>query len=879
MMTEELISSPFPISFKTDLARRKAIWVNQNTLLWNIAASEWDRYCLFYSPDGVQSGSELALTFSPEGPGGNVFEKNPYIRDWAAFKIAADDFERLPALVKGQVGMIARDGRDRIIDVTGVQMAGALDALFAYDGPLGVTFEGGIPTLRVWAPTAQSVRLHLFDDSSGEATQILKMDEDPHSGVWSLTGQAGWKGKYYLHEVRVYVPAVGELVTNLVTDPYSFSLSTNGLRSQIVDLRDSVLKPQGWDELLKPPLAAPEDSVIYELHVRDFSIRDQSVPEALRGTFKAFTVAESNGMRHLTGLARAGLTHIHLLPVFDIATINEDKRTWKSVDEAQLATYPPDSDQQAAAVLAIQAEDGFNWGYDPHHYTVPEGSYATDPDGTPRIREFREMVAGLNRAGLRVVMDVVYNHTTHSGQNRTSVLDKIVPGYYYRLDTEGQVETSTCCSNTATEHVMMAKLMVDSLLIWAREYKVDGFRFDLMGHHMLANMQAVRAALDGLTLAKDGVEGQAIYLYGEGWDFGEVANNARGLNAAQRNIGGSGIGAFNDRLRDGVRGGRPFGDPREQGFCTGLYFNPNAIEYRWPDDQRWVLLNYTDWIRLGLAGNLQDYPMVDSFGDLTDGARLLYNDAPAGYARDPQENVVYVAAHDNETLFDAVQAKSAASVDLAGRIRMNNLALSIVMFSQGIAFFHAGDDLLRSKSLDRNSYDSGDWFNKLDWTLTDNNWGVGLPPHSGDKQAVFRQLLSNPALKPTPADIANTAAIFREYLQIRKGSPLFRLRTADQVKRALTFLNACAYPIPGLIVMHLANIDGLDTNYSDLLVAFNAAPYEVSFADPAFTGKAYILHPILQSSVDPVVRTAAFDAEAGSFSIPGRSAAVFVVKM
>lgn len=879
MMNEELISNPAPTLFKAHLPRLKAIWVNRDTLLWNIAASGWDRYSLFYSPDGIQSGWELALTFSPEGPGEEVFEKNPYLRGWAAFKIAPSNFKDLTRWVKGQVAIIARDGQDRVIDATGVQMAGALDALFAYDGPLGVTFEKGIPTLRVWAPTAQSVRLHLFDDSSSEAAQILVMVADPHSGVWSLTGEAGWKGKYYLYEVDVYLPAINGMITNLVTDPYSLSLSTNSQRSQIVDLRDGALKPQGWDELLKPPLAAPEDSVIYELHVRDFSVRDQSVPEALRGTFKAFTVAESNGMRHLTRLARAGLTHIHLLPVFDIATINEDKRAWKMVDEVQLAAYPPDSDQQAAAVLAIQAEDGFNWGYDPYHYTVPEGSYATDPDGTPRIREFREMVAGLNRAGLRVVMDVVYNHTTHSGQNRTSVLDKIVPGYYYRLDPEGQVETSTCCSNTATEHAMMAKLMIDSVLTWAREYKVDGFRFDLMGHHMLSNMQALRAALDGLTLAKDGVDGRAIYVYGEGWDFGEVANNARGINAAQRNIGGSGIGAFNDRLRDGVRGGRPFGDPREQGFCTGLYFNPNAIEYRWPDDQQWVLLNYTDWIRLGLAGNLLDYAMINSFGDLTDGANLYYNDVPAGYARDPQENVVYVAAHDNETLFDAIQAKAADNVDLAGRIRMNNLALSIVMFSQGIAFFHAGDDLLRSKSLDRNSYESGDWFNKLDWTLSNNNWGVGLPPHSGDKQAVFRLLLSNPALKPTPADIANTAAIFREYLQIRKSSPLFRLRTTDQVKRALTFFNAHAYPIPGLIVMHLANLDKLDPNYSDLLVVFNAAPHEVGFGDPALVGKAYTLHPILQSSVDPVVRTAAFDAEAGSLSIPGRSAAVFVVKM
>ncbi len=514
--------------------------------------------------------------------------------------------------------------------------------------------------LRVWAPTAQSVILQMFDTDAATYANKIPMQWDAKTGVWSVSGDASWKNKYYLYEVKVFAPSTGKIETNLVTDPYSLSLSMNSKRSQIVDLNDADLKPQGWDTLEKPALAAPEDIVIYELHIRDFSISDQTVPEELRGTYKAFTVKDSNGMKHLAALAQAGLTHIHLLPAFDIASVNEDKSTWQTVDDAKLDSLPPDSDQQSIAVSAITGSDGFNWGYDPLHYTTPEGSYATDPNGTPRIVEFREMVQALNQSGLRVVMDVVYNHTNASGQSENSVLDRVVPGYYHRLNADGNVEKSTCCENTATEHNMMRKLMIDSLITWAKEYKVDGFRFDLMGHHMLDDMKAVRAALDALTLEKDGVDGKSIYIYGEGWDFGEVANNARGKNATQLNIAGTGIGVFNDRLRDAVRGGSPFTDPRDQGFATGLVLTNNSNEKRNAEDQQIQLNNYTDWIRLGLAGNLASYEIVRADGKKVPGRLISYNSAPAGYTNDPQENIVYVSAHDNQTLFDAIQAKAPA---------------------------------------------------------------------------------------------------------------------------------------------------------------------------------------------------------------------------
>ncbi len=868
---------------KGSLAKLRAHWVSADTILWNVVGSPKYTYALFYAPDanleltvdGVLNGTEIPLTYQRSGAGTALIRKFPHLGAYTAFTMTGVSPGQVREIVKAQLAVVVRDSNGKVVDVTGVQIPGVLDSVAAYDGPLGVTWENGAPTLRVWAPTARSVTLHLFDDAATEPASVLPMVSDPVTGVWGVSGDAAWAGKFYLYEVEVYVPSTGKIEKNLVTDPYSFSLSTNSKRSQIVDLDDAALKPAGWDTVEKPALAAPEDIVIYELHIRDFSISDQSVPEAYRGTYKAFTVADSNGMQHLRALADAGLTHIHLLPAFDIASVNEDKSTWQTVDEALLATYPPESDQQVLAVSAINGSDGFNWGYDPLHYTAPEGSYATDPNGTPRIVEFREMVQALNQNGLRVVMDVVYNHTNASGQNPNSVLDRVVPGYYHRQNADGKVEKSTCCENTASEHAMMRKLMVDSIVTWARDYKVDGFRFDLMGHHMLADMQAVRDALDALTLEKDGVDGKSIYVYGEGWNFGEVANGARGTQATQINIGGTGIGVFNDRLRDAARGGGPFDDPRIQGFSTGLYFTPSANENRPLDAQLGKLLDYADWIRLGMAGNLREYQFERNNGDLVPGRLVLYNGSAAGYTLDPQENIVYVSAHDNETLWDAINLKAPAEASLAERIRMNNIALSVTMFSQGIPFFHAGDDILRSKSLDRNSYNSGDWFNKLDWTYETNNWGVGLPAEGTSNWDIFRPLLADPALKPAKQDITFTAAVFRELLQVRKSSALFRLRTGEDVQNAVSFYNTGKAQTPGLIVMGIKDTGNFDPTYNEIVVLVNAGPEAVTFGHSDFAGKGFALHPVLQNSVDVIVREASFSGE--TFSVPGRTTAVFVL--
>ena len=870
---------------KGDLSKARAVWVARDTIAWNAAGGSADSQIklhyaptgnLTLTPSGVSGGTAISLTRDPNGLSDAIKAKYPYLANYSAYKISAADLASVPEILKSQNAVSAADAQNRPLDATSLQLQGALDDLYTSDSKLGVIFNGTTPTLKVWSPTARSVKLHLFADSNPATTaQITPMTVDA-KGVWSVTGSSAWKNKFYLFEVEVFVRSTGRVEHNLVTDPYSVSLSRNSLRSQIVDLRDDSLKPFGWNFLRKPFTTAPEDISIYELHVRDFSASDETVPANERGTFKAFT-RFSNGMRHLNALSRSGLTHIHLLPVFDIASVNEDKTQWRQ-PAGDLNSFAPNSTEQQSRVGAVANQDGFNWGYDPYHYTVPEGSYSTDPDGSKRILEFRQMVGALALNGLQVIMDVVYNHTTASGQNDKSVLDRVVPGYYHRLNAQGEIEHSSCCENTATENNMMEKLMIDSVLTWAKEYKVDGFRFDLMGHHLKRNIVKLRQELDKLTLERDGVDGKKIYLYGEGWNFGEVANNARGVNATQINMFGTGVGTFTDRLRDTMRGGGPFGGIQEQGFINGLFTDPNSSNQGSSQEQRDRLLFYTDVMKFGMAGNLTSYKITDRTGSEVSGGQFQFNGQPAGYTADPQEVINYIEAHDNETLFDSIQLKAANSVSLDDRVRMQNLGISIVTLSQGVPFIHAGAELLRSKSLDRNSYNSGDWFNKLDFTYNSNNWGVGLPL-AGDNQAnwqLFSPLLANPALKPHREQILDAFAHLRESLAIRRSTPLFRLQTAAQINQNVKFYNNGTNQIPDLIVMRISDATGaIDRRRKDVVVLINADKTARQFQDAAFTGQQFVLHPILASSEDALVRTSSFNKTTGTFVIPERTTAVF----
>lgn len=489
------------------------------------------------------------------------------------------------------------------------------------------------------------------------------------------------------------------------------------------------------------------------------------------------------------------------------------------------------------------------------------------------------MVMGLHHAGLRVIQDVVFNHTSGFGEASNSILDEVVPNYYNRLDADGSLETGSCCADTATEHLMMGKLQQDAVVWNVKKYKIDGFRFDIMSFTFVKNLQQIRQALAKLTLEKDGIDGSKIYIYGEGFNFGETANNALGINATQLNLYGTGFGSFNDRVRDGVRGGGPFDDARIQGFATGLFTDPSSFTTAHTSnaDQKATLLHRSDWIRVGLTGNLRDYQFIDATGAATTGGKLDYQGQPTGYTASPVEAVNYVSVHDNQALFDTVQVKSSENDTVATRARRQVLAMSVVALGQGIPFFMAGDDLLRSKDMDQNTYDSGDWFNKIDWTGQGNNWGIGLPIASQNSGQWFYEqpLLANGALKPTPAEIQSTTAAFQDFLRIRQSSDLFRMGTYQAVQQNLLFLNTGASQIPGLIVMQM----GPQTSTREsqrIVVVFNATSTTQAYVAPSLVGSHLHLHPIQRKSGDQTVRMSDFNSKTGTLSVPALTTAVFI---
>jgi pullulanase/glycogen debranching enzyme len=824
---------------------------------------------------------------------------------------------QLPALLRGQLRLVREDLQGRVLDATALQLPGALDDLYAAaeSATLGAGRHGRAEIsedlatrFALWAPTAAAVAVCLYPDDAHGTTEVHAARVMQDTGVWTLDLPGVLHGRAYAYVVDVFVPGTG-IVRNRVTDPYSVGLTADSRRSVVLDLDHASTKPLGWDVASRPdPLASPTDMAIYELHVRDFSRDDDSVPAADRGRYLAFTHAGSTGMRHLRALREAGMTDVHLLPVFDLASVPETGCATPRIPRA--AT---DSDAQQAAVLREAPRDCYNWGYDPFHFNAPEGSYAGDPaDGAARVREFRAMVQALHAAGLRVGMDVVYNHTSASGQNERSVLDRIVPGYFHRLDAHGAVERSTCCDNTATEHRMMAKLMRDSAALWARHYRIDSFRFDLMGHQPRAEMERLQREVDPAA-------GRHIDLIGEGWNFGEIADGKRFVQASQLSLGGSGIGTFSDRARDAIRGGGP-ADRGEalrsaKGYVNGLaddldacdqksttVSKPSPLRRQGPsvvdaadtktldpclrrddDQKREALLHAADLVRVGLAGTLRDFRMTDAGGREVALSDVDYKGQPAGYASEPSGVVNYVENHDNQTLFDIHAWKLPPETSHEDRARVQLLALALNAFSQGIAYFHAGGELMRSKSLDRNSYDSGDWFNRIDWTARDSHFGTGLPPQpdNGHDWPLMRPLLTDARIRPRPEDIAFVRDAFLDLLRIRASSTLFRMRTAADIRARLTFPNSGPDQNPAVMAGHLDGAGYPGAKFRELLYLVNVSSQAQDLELRGQRGKPYVLNPVQRNGAAADARPrrgAQYDAAAGRFVVPARTAVVYVVE-
>jgi pullulanase/glycogen debranching enzyme len=858
-----------------------AIWLDGRTVRWPDVAPA-GTFRLHHSHRGAVRVDEAGGVHGDDGAIELAVEREPlpaavaakfrHVADGVLLTVPADQLASLRERHRAQLVLVQHVG-GRAVRATALQPAGAYDDLYAAaaDVELGATVDARSDAdaavaatrfetrLSLWAPSAQAVAVCLHRGDSVPAHALAPLALDATTGVWSARFDGDLSGTYYRYVVDVHVRGTG-VVRNRVTDPWSLGLGANSLRSAVIRLDSLATKPPGWDDAPRPrPLATQTDMSIYELHVRDFSRDDPTAPAAARGKYLAFT-HDTAGRRSLQALAAAGLTDVHLLPAYDFSTVPE-----RGCVEPAVSGGPAEETQQAT-IVAVAARDCFNWGYDPFHFTVPEGSYATDPaDAARRIVEFRAMVQSLHAAGLRVGMDVVYNHTVHAGQHAQSVLDRIVPDYYHRLDAAGNVERSTCCANTATEHAIMARLMIDSAVVWVRDYRIDSFRFDLMGHQP-------RAAMLELQRRVDAAAGRPVQLIGEGWNFGEVVNGARFVQASQLELANTGIATFSDRARDAVRGGGP-GDRgaamiERQGFATGLASSGDTAALR----------RAADLVHVGLAGSLRDYRWTRGDGTTVRLGDLDYAGQPAGYVAQPSEVVNYVENHDNQTLFDIAALKLPVDTPPADRARAQLLALATVAFSQGIAYFHAGGELLRSKSLDRNSYDSGDWFNRLDWSAASNGFARGLPPKpdNGEDWPLLRPLLENSRLVPTADLIDWTRRAFLDLLRIRASSTLFRLRTTADVQQRLTFLDTSA--TPAVVAAHLDGRGYPGAVFGEIVYALNADRVAHEVTSAALRGGAFRLHPVhaAAAAADTRAASAGVDTERGVLTVPPLSAVVLI---
>lgn len=511
----------------------------------------------------------------------------------------------------------------------------------SYSGKdLGAIYHPSRTSFRVWAPTAVYVKVNLYKEGQGDCLihQIdMKKDE---SGTFLARVEGDLKGLYY-----TYLVAKKEGIDEAV-DPYAKAVGVNGERGMIVDL--SSTNPKGWAEDVRPKLSHFTDAVIYEVHVRDVS-SDPSSHIVNTGRFLGLAeTGTTNDAGFATGLdhmKELGITHLHLMPAFDFATIDESK------------TVP------------VQ----YNWGYDPKNYNVPEGSYSSDPfHGEVRIREMKSIIQALHAGGIRVVLDVVYNHTERA---KDSNFNKIVPDYYYRMEDMKYTNGSACGNEMASERSMVRKFIVDSVCYWAKEYHLDGFRFDLMGLHDITTMNEIREKVNAID--------PTILLYGEGWCGGEsplpLKDRASKANAPLLDA----IAVFSDDIRDAIKGSVFV--PEEKGFVHGAY----GLE---------------DVIRFGMAGGVRHPQVHREF-----------------WASSPSQCINYVSAHDDYTLWDKLTLADPGASEKK-RIRMNKLAAAIILTSQGIPFLMAGEELLRTKPgdecgerFDSNSYISSDAINSIKW--------------------------------------------------------------------------------------------------------------------------------------------------------------------
>lgn len=661
---------------------------------------------------------------------------------------------------------LSREGYDsKVVSIGKVFSSKEFEEAFSYEGDdLGAVYTKEKTNFRVWAPTASEVRLNLYESGSGDnLIQTVDMIKDV-KGTWIYEAKGDLNGTYYTYSVTV------DGITNEAVDLYARSTGVNGERGMILDL-DST-DPSGFSSEKRPAFINPTDAIIYELHIRDLS-SDKSSGIKNVGKFLEFTekgTTNSNGtatgLDHLIDL---GVTHVQILPSFDYASVDESKT---------------DSNQ-------------FNWGYDPKNYNTPEGSYSTNAeDGSVRVNEYKQMVQSLHKNNIRVIMDVVYNHTFNTDESN---FQKIVPNYYYRKNGEAFSNASGCGNETASERSMMRKYIVDSVVYWATEYHVDGFRFDLMGIHDTETMNAVREALNEVD--------PSIIIYGEGWTGGDSVLDEADRAVKKNMYAVQGIAAFSDDIRDGMKGN--VFDANDTGFVSGKEGMEETIKY-------------------AVAGAVEHEQVDVSKNEKSD----------KFWAKAPTQTINYASCHDNLTLWDKL-ATSNAEDSVEDRIKMNKLCSAIVFTSQGIPFFQAGEELLRSKpsavtegAFDENSYNSPDSTNSIKWDTKDEN-----------------------------IDVYN---YYKGLIAFRKSHNALRMTTAEEVQKNLKFMTDLPANVVGYTIENSPNKEVADS----LMVVYNANKDAINVTLPEGSWNVYVNGETAGCNVLETVK--------GSVSVEGISAMVLV---
>ncbi|PHI20801.1 type I pullulanase [Lewinellaceae bacterium SD302] len=584
--------------------------------------------------------------------------------------------------------------------------------IYPYDD-LGFTYTPEQTTFKFWSPNVSGAKLRIYASDDPALVPEKEIELEEVDNAWTAVIKENLLDRYYTFQVTDH----DGNVLNECADPYARALGVNGNRSQVIDLKST--DPAGWGGDVRPKLSDAKDIVIYELHVRDLSLHP-SAGIKQKGKFLGLTETGtlspqglSTGLDHIREL---GVTHVHLLPSFDYMSVDESR-----LDEPQ-----------------------FNWGYDPANYNVPEGSYSTDPaDGNVRVREFKQMVKTLHDHGLRVIMDVVYNHT---GRTEDSKFEQLIPGYFYRFNEDGSYSNASGCGNEiASERPMVRKYIRESVEYWVNEYHVDGFRFDLMGIHDIASMNEISQSLHAID--------NSIFIYGEGWTAGNspLPDSLRALKANTPQL--ERIAAFSDDIRDGMKGS--VFHHEEKGFVSGAKSTKESIKY-------------------GVVGaTLHPQVNYDS---------VNYSNAP--WANQPQQCINYASCHDNHTLWDRLEISN-PGVSESRREEMHRLSLAIVLTSQGVAFLHAGTELLRSKGGEENSYKSSDEVNAIDWT----------------RKSKYR--------------------VTHDYVQgliaMRKAHRAFRLRTTEAIQTHLNFLDTDDDEL--LVAYEIKDVP--NDNWKHIVVAYN----------------------------------------------------------